>query len=298
MLDKNMLESSKRNAVLINYSEDENKEKLSKGTSKIGGKPDLPKDFQWFFYKGEDYKKRVENRPLSFLMQINCEEVHKYDKESLLPEKGMLYFFYELFTMTWGFSPQDRESAKVFYYDGEIEDLVPADFPEDMEKDCIIPESKINFESMNDYPIDFLDYYDPDDSDEEMDRKEKEFEKELEELGYKADTTKLLGHPELIQGEYWEECEGVAGKNIYYGSAPIKYGSDEVKKSIKENAKDWILLMQMSELEIGDYGLYFGDSGKIYFNIRKEDLKNKNFDNVWLILQCYYTREGSYEKSF
>ena len=51
--------------------------------------------------------------------------------------------------------------------------------------------------------------------------------------------------------------------------------------------KDWILLMQMSELEIGDYGLYFGDSGKIYFNIRKEDLKNKNFDNVWLILQCY-----------
>lgn len=287
MLDKNMLETSKRNAILINYSEDENREKLPKGTSKIGGKPDLPKDFQWFYYKGEDYKKIVENRPLSFLMQINCEEVHKYDKESLLPEKGMLYFFYELFTMTWGFSPQDRGSAKVFYYDGEIEDLVPADFPEDMEKDCIIPESKINFESMNDYPIDFLDYYDPDDSDEEMDRKEKEFEKELDELGYKTDTTKLLGHPELIQGEYWEECEGVAGKNIYYGSAPIKYGSDEVKKSIKENAKDWILLMQVSELEIGDYGLYFGDSGKIYFNIRKEDLKNKNFDNVWLILQCY-----------
>ena len=287
MLDKNMLESSKRNAILINYSEDENREKLPKGTSKIGGKPDLPKDFQWFYYKGEDYKKRVENRPLSFLMQINCEEVHKYDKESLLPEKGMLYFFYELFTMTWGFSPQDRGSAKVFYYDGEIEDLVPADFPEDMEKDCIIPESKIDFESMNDYPIDFLDYYDVNDSDEEMERKEKEFEKELDELGYKSDTTKLLGHPELIQGEYWEECEGVARKNIYYGSAPIKYGSDEVKKSIKENAKDWILLMQMSELEIGDYGLYFGDSGKIYFNIRKGDLKNKNFDNVWLILQCY-----------
>lgn len=287
MLDKNMLETSKRNAVLINYSENENKERLPKGTSKIGGKPDLPKDFQWFYYNGEDYKKIVENRPLSFLMQINCEEVHKYDKESLLPEKGMLYFFYELFTMTWGFSPQDRGSAKVFYYDGEIEDLVSTDFPEDMEKDCIIPESKINFESMNDYPIDFLDYYDPDDSDEEMDRKEKEFEKDLKELGYKADTTKLLGHPELIQGEYWEECEGVARKNIYYGSAPIKYGSDEVKKSIKENAKDWILLMQMSELEIGDYGLYFGDSGKIYFNIRKGDLKNKNFDNVWLILQCY-----------
>ena len=33
--------------------------------------------------------------------------------------------------------------------------------------------------------------------------------------------------------------------------------------------------MQMSEFEFEDYGLYFGDSGKIYFNIRKEDLKNE-----------------------
>lgn len=287
MLDKNMLKTSKRNAVLINYSDEENKEKLPKGSSKVGGKPDLPKNFQWFYYKGEDYKKRIENRPLSFLMQINCEEVHKYDKESLLPEKGMLYFFYELFTMTWGFNPIDKGSAKVFYYDGEIENLVSTNFPDDMDEDCIIPEAKINFESMNDYPIDFLDYYDPDDSNEEMKRKEKELEKELDELGYKTDTTKLLGYPELIQEEYWEECEGVARKKIYYGSAPIKYGTDEIKKEIKKNAKDWILLMQMSELEIGDYGLYFGDSGKIYFNIRKEDLKNKNFDDVWLILQCY-----------
>ncbi len=31
MLDKNMLETSKKNAILINYSEDENREKLPKG---------------------------------------------------------------------------------------------------------------------------------------------------------------------------------------------------------------------------------------------------------------------------
>lgn len=284
MIDKKELEPLKRNAIVINYSE-ENREKIPKGSSKIGGKPDLPKDFQWYYYNGEDYKRKVANRPLSFLMQINCEEVHKYDKESLLPEKGILYFFYELLTMTWGFSPNDRGSARVFYYDGEIEALVSTDFPEDMEKDCIIPEAKIDFESMNDYPIDFFDYYDDEDSDEEISRKEKEYEKDLEELGYKTDTTKLLGHPELIQGEYFEECEGVARKNLYYGSAPIKYG--DLKNEIKENAKDWILLMQMSEFEFEDYGLYFGDCGKIYFNIRKEDLKNRNFDNVWLILQCY-----------
>jgi uncharacterized protein YwqG len=99
MIDKKELEPLKRNAIVINYSE-ENREKIPKGSSKIGGKPDLPKDFQWYYYNGEDYKRKVANRPLSFLMQINCEEVHKYDKESLLPEKGILYFFYELMTMT------------------------------------------------------------------------------------------------------------------------------------------------------------------------------------------------------
>ena len=181
MLDKKELEPLKRNAIVINYNE-ENSEKIPKGSSKIGGKPDLSKDFQWYYYNGEDYKRKVANRPLSFLMQINCEEVHKYDKESLLPEKGILYFFYELMTMTWGFSPNDRGSARVFYYDGEIEDLVSTDFPEDMEKDCIIPEAKIDFESMNDYPIDFFDYYDDEDSDEEIRKKEKEIEKDLDEL--------------------------------------------------------------------------------------------------------------------
>ncbi len=56
MLDKDMLEVSKRNAILINYSEDENKEKLPKGSSKIGGKPDLPRIFNGFTLKGRIIK--------------------------------------------------------------------------------------------------------------------------------------------------------------------------------------------------------------------------------------------------
>ena len=62
MIDKKELEPLKRNAIVINYSE-ENREKIPKGSSKIGGKPDLPKDFQWYYYNGEDYKRKVANRP-------------------------------------------------------------------------------------------------------------------------------------------------------------------------------------------------------------------------------------------
>ncbi|WP_373077455.1 YwqG family protein [Fusobacterium varium] len=288
MISEEKLEKLKRNTILLSYDET-NSEKLSKGTSKIGGKPDLPKDFKWYYYEGEDCRNRIKNRPLSFLMQINCEEVHKYDKETLLPEKGILYFFYELLSMTWGFSPMDKGSAKVFYYDGNIDDLVSIDFPEDLDKKCILPELKIKLENMNDYPEFYdLDFENEDrDKDyfEETERKIEEYHNLIEGLGYKYDTTKLLGYPEFIQNNFFEECEGVSRKNIYYGSVPIEYRN--LKKVIKENAKDWILLMQMSELYSGNYALVFGDAGKIYFNIRKEDLKNKKFDDAWLILQCY-----------
>ena len=35
------------------------------------------------------------------------------------------------------------------------------------------------------------------------------------------------------------------------------------------------------------FELMFGDCGRIYFYIRKEDLRNRNFENVWLSLQCF-----------
>ena len=51
-------------------------------------------------------------------------------------------------------------------------------------------------------------------------------------------------------------------------------------------SKQWMLLFQMGTVESDDYELMFGDCGHIYFWIKKSDLAAKNFDNVWLILQC------------
>ena len=83
-----------KNEIHIDYQM--TKEPLALGTSKIGGKPHLPKHFEWCYYEGEDYDGNWENRPLTFLMQINCEEIKSLDKDDVLPEKGFLYFFYEL----------------------------------------------------------------------------------------------------------------------------------------------------------------------------------------------------------
>ena len=96
--------------------------------------------------------------------------------------------------------------------------------------------------------------------------------------------TKLLGYPEVIQNSMEIQCAAVTmGLDLGNGvNSPEEY-EEEFKKA----SKDWILLFQMDTIETDDYELMFGDSGHIYFWIRKEDLANKNFENIWLILQCY-----------
>jgi len=47
-----------------------------------------------------------------------------------------------------------------------------------------------------------------------------------------------------------------------------------------------VLLCQISSFDEDGAELMFGDCGLIYFSIKKEDLEKKNFDNIWLVLQC------------
>ena len=276
-----ILDSLKKNEITIFTEFNNNSEIIDK--SKIGGKPYLPKDFIWPYY---------QRLPLSFLAQINLEEVSSLDKDKLLPDKGILYFFYELETQEWGYNPQSKGCAKVFYFENNSNfDLI--DFPEDMEDYYKIPEFKINFKSNISLPS-YEDFFNlVEDKEELEDITENEFydiyHSAYDELSKKyllpiEKYIKLLAYPDVIQNSMEEECEAVTRGFDMGGveSYPKKY-----QKEIRSASKDWILLFQMDTVETSDYELIFGDSGHIYFWIKKEDLKNKNFDNIWLILQCY-----------
>ena len=52
--------------------------------SKWWGDPDFPENMQY---------PMVDDYPLTFICQINCEDIAQYDSENLLPHEGMLYFF-------------------------------------------------------------------------------------------------------------------------------------------------------------------------------------------------------------
>lgn len=60
--------------------------------SKWWGDPDMPENMQYptieVTEEGETY-----DYPLTFLCQINCEDIAALDKEGQLPHEGMLYFF-------------------------------------------------------------------------------------------------------------------------------------------------------------------------------------------------------------
>ena len=112
--------------------------KLPFGASKLFGNPDVGDGFEWpQFTEGE------ENYDLSFVCQINCVDAAPFDKDSLLPQSGMLYFFYDMDEM-----PKESISLKasrVLHYDGDISALFEMLRTDHEGNDMSLPEMKICF---------------------------------------------------------------------------------------------------------------------------------------------------------
>lgn len=60
--------------------------------SKWWGDPDMPENMQYPTMEVEEDGETFEY-PLTFICQINCEDIAKFDAEGKLPHEGMLYFF-------------------------------------------------------------------------------------------------------------------------------------------------------------------------------------------------------------
>jgi uncharacterized protein YwqG len=60
--------------------------------SKWWGDPDLPENMQYPTMTVEEDGEKYDY-PLTFICQINCEDIAPFDPEGRLPHEGMLYFF-------------------------------------------------------------------------------------------------------------------------------------------------------------------------------------------------------------
>ena len=257
-----------RNSVrLISHSVKE--EKIGFGKTKIGGKPDLPDGFVWPEWKSGH---------LSFIAQINLSEVAKYDTEKLLPTTGILYFFYDNSQETWGFDPEGIGSSKVIYFDGDMSGLKRINFPEDLEQENIFKASRVDIKSEMSLPAFESAYIE----ELELDCDEEDAYYDFCEVKNDDETiSKILGNPDQIQDDMMLECQ-LASNGIYCGDA--SEDNNPRVEELKKGMKDWRLLLQIDSDE--NCEMMWGDVGRIYFWIKTEDLKNRNFDKVWLILQC------------
>ena len=243
---------------------------LAVGQSKIGGQPDLPKNVVWF---KEDNGKR-----LSFIAQINLEEASQFDKSESLPKQGILYFFYSAEQETWGFDIKDKDKFKVYCYDGGSENLKRQDFPGDLAEHSKYKTCKLTFKSSVSLPN-----WEQTSISERLSKPEiDKYLDATEDLDLNVESNKLLGHSDNIQGPMELECQLVTN-GLYCGDA-TGY-NDPRAKELEKGVDNWTLLLQVDS-NYEESGMMWGDVGRLYFWITKDDLKNMNFDHCWLILQC------------
>lgn len=281
-----MLPAIAKTAITVDHARTNGE--IALGQSKIGGKPHLPADFVWPTYHGmgvlDDEK---ATRPLSFMAQINLADVKPCDTEHLLPDTGMLYFFYDMETMRWGYDPEDRGCCRVYYVEDGVK-LTETEIPAELDGMYVIPERALTFGSRASYPA-FDEVNERYTVEWTSDSPWRAYGDELARLGVPETenlgmNSQLLGYPELVQNSMLRECE-LASTGTYTGHG-FPEMTDEEKADLTRRSEDWMLLFQFGSIMDGGDEVMFGDLGSIYFCIRKQDFAARNFDNVWLILQC------------
>lgn len=273
-----------RNTIRL-YQEEAEEKNIVIGQTKIGGKPDLPEEISWVtetnIVEKEEKKFLIFNskqqetvtKPLSFIAQINLSETSPFDKENLLPKTGLLYFFYSAKQEVWGFDYIDKNKFKVIYWNGDFSELKRIDFPEELPEYSIFKPCCVNIKSEVSLPSDGHEVYD--------DFEDGEDNKFWEEVYNDDIVNKILGYSDNIQNDMELECELVTN-GLYCGDQTGF--NDRRAKELEPNAKNWRLLLQIDSNEENE--MMWGDCGRLYFWIKKEDLLNKQFDKSWFSLQC------------
>ncbi|MBN8562096.1 MAG: DUF1963 domain-containing protein [Leptolyngbya sp. UWPOB_LEPTO1] len=246
------------------------------GTSRIGGLPDVPQDFEYPYCQGH---------PLGFLAQINCSDLINYDVGSALPHRGMLYFFYDMVEKPWGYDPKHRGGSAVVHIPAATsETLSRYELPlgSNIEELCL-QEYNIGFKVIPSLPSHYAStIFDQEDfNPEEIDNYFNLLNDLKQECVQDEPLHQLLGHSNNLQGDMQIECQLVF-HGLYCGNSSGY--QDPRAKVLKIDASEWRLLLQIDSDD--DIGAMWGDVGLIFFWIRKFDLKERQFSKTWTILQC------------
>lgn len=242
------------------------------GDSKLGGTPELPADF----------KLPSDHPPVDFLLQINLAEASPLDQIPSLPSSGLLSFFYDLKEQPWGYDPKRLDGFRVHYTPADVP-LVRTPMPR---PDFVLEEHRITCTTGLTLPHIGSRAYEQFDKLADLNDGEAEayfaFSDEVERLGRQAGGNHhLLGHADNVQGDMQLEAQLVTN-GLYCGNESGY--KDPRRKALESGADDWMLLLQLDSDDTAEF--MWGDSGMLYYWVRKQDLAVNRFDRVWMTMQC------------
>lgn len=231
---------------------------LQLGATRLGGTPDFPQGRIWPERQGT---------ALPFIAQINLSEVASYASGHLLPVSGMLYFFFHVdaFLETW---PRDRGTWSVLYERSTPSALQRIAIPETVARKRRYQPSAVTFVTETTLP----DYSQYDYT-------------SLQRLGLLnplTDEEELAYH--YVQAQLAQRSKAQRHIPIHrlLGHAdPVQW---DMQSELTEGGRDWQLLLQVDSDATPD--MDWGDTGRIYYWIRKQHLLLCDFSQVQLILQC------------
>ncbi len=246
--------------------------------SRFGGDASVPREFRWPERRG---------RPLDFLLQLDLRDVARVRPEVEMPRDGLLAFFYDIANQPWGFDPSDLEGFHVALFDGRAElQTVPAPDPT-----CRANPRAIALEPRLTIPQFDSRAYER--AIEPLKLTDDEFDRYLaldaslapgEAAEGPTGRHQMFGHPYMIQNDMQLEAQLVSN-GLYCGDS-TGY-EDSRRAELEATADEWVLLLQVDSGEkFGAHGLDWGDTGMLYWWIRRDDLRDARFDRVWMTLQC------------
>jgi uncharacterized protein YwqG len=294
---------------------------LAFGRTRLGGVPDVPDGFRWPTRQRTRvrYGDRIEaGAPLSFVAQINLAELPPVDgAETQLPTRGMLWFFYDARFLAY--DADDADGFRVVYSEAGPDDLRRAEVPEGpctsgdadsfevFDPVVLAPRAELSLPSPNTDPDRGLGLpLDPVEDEDESEAYYGMVERwDLRGAEAQVSTSsdepptlpppvhRVMGWPFLIQNDNMEaECEvstrhpGVLGRlGDAVRSATAGGSREDQGRAFERAARDsWQLLLQVDSDDAA--GMMWGDSGLLYFWIRKDDLAARRFERVWCAMQC------------
>ncbi|MFC7677447.1 YwqG family protein [Paenibacillus sp. GCM10028914] len=244
------------------------------GFSRVGGDPDLPAMVDW--------PVNSDGTPMTFLAQLRLNELVPYDVSTLLPAKGMLYFFIGIDEPAYGI-----EHKVIYLTEDKLQEARRCASPEVTALEDVFTGYRVNARSTMEPPnYGYVDY----DIVEDDEHDYEQYEELCFELNDEnsSDLAVMFGYPSTQHGD----CEYEAALHLLTGQK-YNYSMDSALEQIadyfkgdsdraKQEVQDTLLLLALDSDQ--DVGFCWWDAGELQFYIRKEDLLAGNFANTYCSL--------------